>query len=92
MLVRFQWRTADAIAMSSIFRKGKYRLVWLVLAIAVGLSAIICEDSDRVSTAASSSLLLSLVVKGLWLHILLYLQPVTSQNFWCGSEDKLSKN
>ncbi|QSV71534.1 MAG: hypothetical protein HEQ20_13215 [Aphanizomenon flos-aquae KM1D3_PB] len=47
MLVRFQWRTADAIAMSSIFRKGKYRLVWLVLAIALGLSTIICEDSDR---------------------------------------------
>ena len=39
--MRFQWRTADAIAMSSIFRKGKYRLVWLVLAIAVGLSTII---------------------------------------------------
>ncbi|MFN5239576.1 MAG: hypothetical protein ACK5WC_14295 [Aphanizomenon sp.] len=33
--MRFQWRTADAIAMSSIFRKGKYRLVWLVLAIAL---------------------------------------------------------
>ncbi|UUO17552.1 hypothetical protein [Dolichospermum heterosporum] len=65
MLVRFQWRTADAIAMSSIFRKGKYRLVWLVLAIALGLSTIICEDSDRVSAAASSSLLLFLVVKGL---------------------------
>ncbi|MBO1070545.1 MAG: hypothetical protein HEQ13_14735 [Dolichospermum sp. DEX189] len=39
--MRFQWRTADAIAMSSIFRKGKYRLVWLVLAIALGLSTII---------------------------------------------------
>ncbi|MBD2391775.1 hypothetical protein H6G47_09260 [Aphanizomenon flos-aquae FACHB-1416] len=39
--MRFQWRTADAIAMSSIFKKGKYRLVWLVLAIALGLSTII---------------------------------------------------
>jgi hypothetical protein len=65
LLVRFQWRTADAIAMSSIFRKGKYRLVWLVLAITLGLSTIICEDSDRVSAAGSSSLLLSLVVKAL---------------------------
>ncbi|MFM6081973.1 MAG: hypothetical protein ACKPCI_26255 [Dolichospermum sp.] len=53
--MRFQWRTADAIAMSSIFRKGKYRLVWLVLAISLGLSTIICEDSDRLSAAASSS-------------------------------------
>ncbi|MFM5888031.1 MAG: hypothetical protein ACKOQS_07040 [Dolichospermum sp.] len=35
--------------MSSIFRKGKYRLIWLVLAIALGLSTIICEDSDRFS-------------------------------------------